>query len=69
MLNLNKYCCFPFLSFKDKILKKQGNILVLNGVIKERPKLDVTSNKRWICVFLYTAQKHPKYIQKKNNNI
>ena len=69
MLNLNKYCFLPFLSFSDIILKKQGNILLINGVMTESPKLDATSKKRCICVFLYTAQKHPKYIQNKNNNI
>ncbi len=60
MLNLNKHLCLPLLLLKDKILKKQGNKIITNGVRNEREKLDVTSKRRWICVFLYTAQKHPK---------
>ena len=68
MLNLNKY---GFLSFpiNEGILKIPGNKFIIIGVIKEIPKLDATSIRRCICVFLYTAQKHPKNIQKKNNKM
>ncbi len=54
------YNIFLFdLLFNEGILNKPGNKQVKNGVIKEIAKLDNTSFNRCICVFLYTAQKHP----------
>ena len=46
--------------FKEGILKIPGIKYINIGVIKESPKLEDTSKRRCNCVFLYTAQKHPK---------
>ena len=46
--------------FSDGILNNPGNKHLKKGVIKESAKLIETSFNRCICVFLYTAQKHPK---------
>ncbi len=51
---MNNNGFFPCLSFNDSILKKHGNKINKKGVIKEKEKLDATSKRRCICVFLYT---------------
>ena len=46
-----------FLSFKESILKLDGNKYNPKGYIKSKRKLYKISSNRIICVFLYTAQK------------
>ena len=57
---LNLYMHSLSLFFKDGILKIPGNKLIMNGYNNDNPKLINVSLIRWICVFLYTAQKHDR---------
>ena len=45
---------------KAGTLNNPGNKYKINGYNKDNPKLIKVSLIRWICVFLYTAQKHIK---------
>jgi hypothetical protein len=48
------------LFFNGDNLNIPGNKYIKKGDIKEIQKLDDTFKRRCVCVFLYTAQKHPK---------
>ena len=60
MINLYKHSLFAFFALNEIILKMPGIRYNNKGYIKDNPKLIRVSLIRWICVFLYTAQKHDK---------
>ena len=58
LLNLYKQIESLLGDFNEIILKTPGNKFIPKGYNKDNPKLINVSFKRYICVFLYTAQKH-----------